>query len=153
MTNHLLRPASLDDAERLTKIAFESKAYWGYSAEFMEACRAELRVSAETLNANPYTVFEVDGKIVGFHVLAPLSETEIELDALFLDPAHIGKGTGRLLMEDAIKKARTTGASKMIIQSDPNAEPFYTAFGATLISQTESGSIPGRFLPTLAIQL
>lgn len=45
------------------------------------------------------------------------------------------------------------GATKLIIQGDPNAERFYLAAGAVLTGTRESGSIPGRYLPTFAINL
>jgi hypothetical protein len=32
----MIRPARHDEASLLTDLAFRSKAYWGYSEEFME---------------------------------------------------------------------------------------------------------------------
>jgi hypothetical protein len=45
------------------------------------------------------------------------------------------------------------GATKLIIQGDPNAERFYIAAGGVRTGTRESASIPGRFLPTFAIDL
>lgn len=79
--------------------------------------------------------------------------TEIELDSLFVEPEHIGKGFGRLLIEHAKSTAAKMGATRLIIQGDPNAERFYLAAGAFVTGTRESGSIPGRYLPTFAIDL
>lgn len=39
------------------------------------------------------------------------------------------------------------------VHADPNAEPFRVAMGAVRIGATPSGSIPGRELPSLRIEL
>jgi GNAT superfamily N-acetyltransferase len=91
--------------------------------------------------------------IVGFYALVRQSRTEYELDALFVEPAFIGKGFGRLLVEHAKSVASTMGGTKLIIQGDPNAERFYLAMGGVLTGRKESGSIPGRFLPTFSVDL
>ena len=43
----VIRAARSDEAGLLSEIAFRSKAYWGYSEEFMVSCREELTVTAE----------------------------------------------------------------------------------------------------------
>jgi hypothetical protein len=40
-----IRQAIFGEGQLLSDLAFRSKAYWGYSSEFMEACQAELTVS------------------------------------------------------------------------------------------------------------
>jgi hypothetical protein len=45
------------------------------------------------------------------------------------------------------------GAKQLIVQSDPYAEHFYVAAGGVVTGTRESASIPGRYLPTLAIEL
>ena len=50
MKSITLQEAVLDDAECLSRIAIRSKAYWGYSAEFMDACIEELRTKYEKDN-------------------------------------------------------------------------------------------------------
>ena len=51
--NVSFRSATAADAAELTDIAFRSKAYWGYSEEFMEACREELTLTRHDLRAMP----------------------------------------------------------------------------------------------------
>jgi len=150
-----IRRAQLDEADELSAIAMESKAYWGYSAEFMEACREELLVPAENLTNErfSYCVAETEGKPIGYYALERLSVGEYELEALFVVPARIGTGIGRLLMEHAKEAVAAAGGSRMIIQGDPNAEGFYLAAGGVWIGYRESRSIPGRHLPLFTIHV
>ncbi len=153
--NAFLRSASPAEAELLSQLAMRSKAHWGYSPEFMESCREELRVTSDRISSPRYyyTVAEILGKIVGFCALERLSADEFELEALFVNPDHIGTGVGRKLMSHAKTLARALGGSSISIGADPNAEQFYRTAGGVLIGKHESQSIPGRFLPTLRIDL
>lgn len=153
--DHLIRPARAGEARLLSELALRSKAHWGYSSEFLEAVRAELSYSEKQLQSEQacFFVLETAGRPAGFYALAHQSGTEIELDSLFVEPEHIGKGFGRTLIEHAKSTAAKMGATTLIIQGDPNAERFYIAAGGVLTGTRESGSIPGRFLPTFAIEL
>jgi len=44
----------------LSNLAFRSKAHWGYSDEFMAACRDELTYSSEKIHAPQLPVFSID---------------------------------------------------------------------------------------------
>ena len=155
VTDYLIREASAVDAQSLSALAFRSKAHWGYSEQFMAACREELSCTAADIESTHlhFVVAEVTGGIVGFYGLEQLSTGEVELDALFVAPERIGRGYGRALIEHAKRRARELGAESMIIQGDPNAERFYLAAGGRRAGERESDSIPGRFLPVFAIDL
>ncbi len=144
-----LRDARAAEAGRLTVLAMRSKAYWGYPADFMEACRAELAVSADEISGGDrrHVVAELDARVVGFYALAASPEMTFELDALFVDPDWIGMGIGRTLIRHALTAVAEAGGCAMMVQGDPNAEPFYRAVGGVPSGTRESGSIPGRFLP------
>jgi GNAT superfamily N-acetyltransferase len=150
-----IRAVLPDDAAALTGLAMRSKAYWGYPPEFMARCRAELTVSpADVLDERlDYRLAEQDAMIVGFYALETLPGDEVELEALFVEPAHIGTGVGRLLMQHALRNAARRRARRLRIQGDPNAADFYEAAGATRIGELESHSIPGRLLPLYEIRL
>ena len=148
-----IRRALHDEAESLGHLAFRSKAYWGYSEDFMEACRAELTLSASYLREHSAFIIECDQTVAGFYTLERLSHTEVELGYLFVEPSMIGKGYGRKLIDHAKEHARSLGYESMIIQSDPNAVRFYRATGGSVIGTKESMSIPGRVIPLLRIAL
>jgi N-acetylglutamate synthase-like GNAT family acetyltransferase len=153
--SHVIRQARVDEAQLLSDLALRSKAHWGYSREFIESCRAELSYGEAQLLSEQMRFFVLENaqRVVGFCALALQSGTEIELEALFVEPAFIGRGFGRLLIEHAKSAAAAMGGTQLIIQGDPNAERFYLAAGGVCTGRRESASIPGRYLPTYAVSL
>ena len=145
----------MNEAAHLSALALSSKAHWGYSPEFLAACRTEMTYSPERLEAPElaFWVAEEGLEVVGFHALEFLSEHLTELEALYVLPSRMGRGIGRALLDHAQEHARSRGARSMLIQSDPHAERFYRAAGAVRIGERVSGSIPGRSLPLLSIDL
>lgn len=148
-----IRRALPDEAGYLSKLAFRSKAYWGYPHQFMQACLEELTMDMPFIENNPVFTMEIEGSVIGFYALEHVSACEAELGYLFVDPAFIGKGYGRRLMVHAKQQARKFGYTQIIIQGDPNAEQFYRAAGGILVGMRESASIPGRELPLFQIGL
>lgn len=146
-----IRKAEPTDTERLSQLALESKAHWGYSSDFMAACVDELRVTVENLVLDKFTyrVYESNTEIIGFYAIERLTDKDAELEALFVKPKAIGTGIGRRLMTHAVQLAKSKGFTSLKIQSDPNAEKFYLASGAVLVGQQKSESIEGRYLPVL----
>jgi GNAT superfamily N-acetyltransferase len=142
------RVAKPEDADKLSDLAFQSKAHWGYSSEFMEACRHELTITPQDCESGLIVLAEENGIIMGFYQLAgkPPKGT---LDDLFIDPAYMGKGLGSTLFNGAVEHARRLGFISLEIHSDPHAEAFYLHMGAKRIGDVPSGSIPGRTLPLL----
>jgi N-acetylglutamate synthase-like GNAT family acetyltransferase len=96
----LIRDAVPDEAALLSDLARRSKEYWGYSDEFMEACRQELTVLPSNIKSSRmhYSVAERQSNLVGFYAIARLSGSEFELDALFVEPIHMGSGVGQALI-------------------------------------------------------
>ena len=150
-----IREAQAHEAELLSQLALESKAYWGYSANFLAACAEELTISPAdmALSGLIYMLCESDTEIIGFYAIERLSRNKAELDALFVKPNHIGKGAGRKLMMHAIDQAKNMGCATLAIQSDPHAEKFYLAMGAVVLCEQESKSVSGRYLPMMSYAL
>ncbi len=148
-----LRAADPSEAELLTALARRSKAYWGYSQEFMSVCEAELTYTPELIGSprHHFLIAETAGICVGFYTLLQLTQDDTELEALFVEPEYIGLGYGRELIEHAKVVAAASGASRLIIQSDPNAAPFYEAAGAVVTgrhlkySRSVSSGVRDRF--------
>ncbi|MDH3492652.1 MAG: GNAT family N-acetyltransferase [Acidobacteriota bacterium] len=151
----IVRKARKSEARELTAIALSSKAFWGYSVDFMESCKDELEVTGADIDSEEfaYNVACLNEGIKGFYAVHKKSGPEAELEALFVEPGSIGTGIGRLLIEHAMQKAIDEGYSRLLIQGDPNSEGFYLAAGGKKVGERESESIPGRFLPLFRISL
>lgn len=147
-----IRPARGEDAEALSDLAYRSKAHWGYDDAFMAACRAELTYSPEQLDAGGFWVLEDGDEVRGFYGLTKISPDAVELEAMFVEPDHIGHGYGRALTDHALQEFRAMDLARLVIQADPNAAPFYEDAGATLIGERPSDSIEGRTLPLYEIE-
>jgi GNAT superfamily N-acetyltransferase len=139
----------------LTTLALRSKAHWGYSDQFITACREELTYTPEQLEA-PQIFGHVclsDELPVAFYVLEKTAVDVAELDALFVEPDYIGKGIGTMLITHAKEQAEKLGIERIVIQGDPNAQPFYAAIGGVPCGTRASGSVPGRQLQLFMIKL
>ena len=150
-----VRAAAHSEAAAISSLAMRSKAHWGYSDEFMQACREELTYSRSQIESEhcEFFVIEAECRIIGFYALKFTGPVDAELDALFVEPEMIGRGIGRTLIEHAKARASRLGIRQIIIQGDPNAESFYEAAGGIRDGRRESGSIPGRLLPLFRIDL
>ncbi len=148
----ILRPGRAEEAADLTAVAFRAKAHWGYDGEFLEACREELTVTGNDFTERRLRVADLHGRVAGFAVL-DTSGPYAEVVDLWVDPPCMGAGVGRALWEDAVAAARRAGQRQLRVEADPHAAGFYAAMGARRIGDVASGSIPGRSLPLLALDL
>ena len=147
-----IRPGRADDAGPVSAVALRSKGHWGYSAEFLEACRAELTYSETDCLSGDLYVAEAGSVVAGFHLLRGAAP-DGELQAIFVDPPWIGHGLGGALITHALDLARSRGITRVLVDSDPGAEPFYLHHGARRVGEVASGSIPGRVLPQLVFDI
>ncbi|MGH0031113.1 MAG: GNAT family N-acetyltransferase [Myxococcota bacterium] len=142
-----IRPARPDEAERLSRLAWRSKAHWRYDEAQMAVFRRELTLTPDALGEVDAYVIDLDGEPAAFYTLRPV-EQGVELEHLFVEPHALRRGLGRRLWEHAVERAREAGHRAIWIQSDPNAEGFYRAVGARKERDVPT-SIPGRTLPLM----
>lgn len=147
-----LRLAHPQEAALLSGLAFASKAHWGYSAEFMEACREDLTLSGEVIAAGLTWVAERQNRILGFSRLEETPRGPYLKD-LFVTPEVIGQGVGKLLWQHAGGHARSLGWSFFLLDSEPHAEGFYRSMGAEKVGEVSSTVFPGRVLPHMRFDL
>ncbi|HKQ54022.1 MAG TPA: GNAT family N-acetyltransferase [Pyrinomonadaceae bacterium] len=147
-----IRAAVAGEVLLLSDLALRSKAHWGYDADFLEACRAELTIPEDYVRHAPLFVLEEDGRVVGFYGLRE-EGGELELLYLFVEPTAIGGGYGKQLWEHAVETAARLGFRRITIESDPYAEAFYLAMGARRVGEISSNVRPGRTLPLLEFAL
>lgn len=135
--NIKIRKAEPREAELLSTLAYESKAFWGYPIDFMEKARKYLCVTEEEIFKEDVYVLEKNRKISGFYHCRFLDE-ESELVWLFIHPSEIGKGLGKKLWSHILELAKIRGVKYFFIHSDPNAEKFYLANGAVSMGTKSS---------------
>jgi len=136
-----LRRARPDEAERLSDIACQSKAHWGYPAEQVERWRgAFLSVTADYIAARSVWA-AVDG--ADFPVAFAALERSVSGDALehlWVLPDFMGMGIGRRLFQKVASESPS-----FIFTSDPHADDFYRRMGARVIGKVASDH-QGRWL-------
>ena len=147
-----IRAPTIDELSDLSDLCFRSKAVWGYDVEFMDACRGELSFEPRDLELTPIAVAEHDGRPIGVAQVKVVDD-EADLLKLFVEPSALRSGTGKALLVWATDVAKKLGATRLIIEADPDAAPFYRRMGAYDVGQAPSGSVPGRMLPKLAMSL
>jgi N-acetylglutamate synthase-like GNAT family acetyltransferase len=147
-----IRRARPGEAATLSALALRSKAFWGYDATFIEACRVPLTISPEAIENSPFYVLDAAGRITGFYGLSgepPRGEVEF----LFVEPESVRYGCGRRLVSHFLALARKLGYEELEVSADPFAEGFYAAMGAVRIGEAPSDAIPNRLIPRLRFSL
>jgi GNAT superfamily N-acetyltransferase len=147
-----MRRARPEESGLLTSLALRSKASNGYDAVFMAACVAELTLPRDRIASGEVWVAGWETEIVGYFELA-VQDGVAEVMALFVEPKAKGTGIGRALWAGLNERARSLGANRIGVGSDPAALGFYERMGCIVVGTEPSGSIPGRVLPRLELPL
>jgi GNAT superfamily N-acetyltransferase len=146
-----LREGRGDDFERLREIAVDAKAHWGYDRALVEDWATRGDFEPESLSTRLLYVAEADGRPIGWAALIPRGDVGW-LEDLWVTPAWIGNGVGRLLFEHVSDRARELGARRLEWEAEPNAQGFYEHMGGTLVRGSEVTEW-GRVLDVLGVEL
>ncbi|MEM9632932.1 MAG: GNAT family N-acetyltransferase, partial [Pseudomonadota bacterium] len=132
-----VRTARLRDKDELTDLCMRSKQSNGYDDAFMQACAEELRVRDSWIEDDDFWVAEAtDGQLVGCIRLSMEQDKAIgELEVCFVDPEWQGQSIGRILFGELFAKAKSSGLTRVGVDSDPEAEPFYARMGFKTIGR------------------
>jgi GNAT superfamily N-acetyltransferase len=125
-----------------------SKAYWGYSNEWMQVFEDDLRVLPEHFGLQFFFKCRTNGETAGYYSLWKPENQRIKMESLFVLPEWMGRGIGARLMAHALVEARKLGCTEMWLEADPYARDFYLRQGFQIFGQKQS-VIPGRFLPLM----
>jgi len=120
------------------------------STRYAEELRAHpdaVAVPAEQFEDGLVRVAERDGEVAGFAVLLPPVDRVCELDAIFVEPSAMGAGVGRVLIEDAVARARDWRAADIQVVANPDATGFYERVGFT-----QGDEVATRFGPGLRMR-
>jgi len=140
--------ANTTDGNVLTALTLESKAHWGYTVDQIENWTDDLTINATYIDKNQVYKLVNDDKLVGFYAFLPESNTKVELNFMFVDSAYIGKGYGKILMNDFLERVKALQYKTVTLIADPNAELFYKRAGFNVLEKLES-LVEGRFLPVM----
>jgi GNAT superfamily N-acetyltransferase len=147
-----LEKANSNDNEVLTAITKKSKAYWGYSDDQIEIWSESLTITPAYIETKSVYKLVIDAITIGYYSFFYKGEHTIKLDNLFILPEYIGKGFGRILMDDFLSLVKRTSVNKIILDSEPNAEMFYAKLGFVKVGEIDT-SIKNRCLPIMELNI
>ena len=148
------RVARPDELGAITDLANRSKRHWGYSDAFMAALDDELTFRQADLDdaRTRVEVLELGGRLIG--AIRMRRRTELAyLEDLWIDPAAIGLGYGRIGFGRACEIGREWGKGVLELEADPNAEAFYLHVGCQRVAMSPVSSVPGRAVPLMRYAL
>lgn len=148
----IIEKANITDNEILTTITKKSKAYWGYSEEQIQKWNENLTISQDYIRENNVFKLVENDLIIGYYSYIFENENTVKLDNLFILPVHIGKGFGKYLFLDFLNRMKEEKIERIILDSEPNAESFYSKMGFVKIGEFET-SIKNRFMPIMEMKL
>ena len=85
-------------------------------------------------NKGWFAVLEKDGEIVGSYGIYKIDESTCELRKMYLLKQYQGMGLGKMMMEDALKKAKGLGYSTMVLETNKRLDKalsLYYKYGFT----------------------
>lgn len=150
----LATPADVAALADLARRAVSAKFEHLYKPEdfraFMEAAHSDGKVAKEIADPGMrVAVIEEDGALIAFCKLvlqstlsAGYSEAQrpLELKQLYTDPARIGGGLGKRLMDWAVEQAEALGADEIqltVYSENVEAQRFYHRYGFAKIADIE----------------
>ena len=144
--------AEITDHKIVTEITKKSKAYWGFSEDILKEWDLLLTVSKDYIEKNEVIKLVQGQQIIGYYSYFHADERTIKLDNIFILPEFIGKGFGKILMNDFLKNVKKMRFDKITLDAEPNTENFYKTFGFETVGLLES-SIKERYLPIMELKI
>lgn len=144
----LIRDARAAEQRSLTELQRRASLHWEAYREQLLAHPDAIDLPVEQIEGGLVRVAELGADVVGFAVLLRPRGGACELDGLFVEPAHMGAGVGRALIEDARRIARERGAARIEVVANPEAAGFYERLGFA-----GAEPAPTRFGPALRMRL
>ncbi|MHC4509196.1 MAG: GNAT family N-acetyltransferase [Planctomycetota bacterium] len=114
-----LRPAKNADCEHITDLVYGVLREYGLKPD-PASTDADIQdiESSYFRRGGTFAVLEgQDGAIIGAYGLYPLEKRTCELRKMYLHKAYRGKGLGKLLLDDALSKAKQLGFERMVLET------------------------------------
>lgn len=148
----IIIPAIPQDSKVISSLCYASKSFWGYNKDELEAWRDQLTLTPSYISKNSVFKLIVDDELIAFYAYYKTDKVSVMLDYFFILPDYIGKGFGKVLMDEFLVRVMSEKTHRIVLHADPHAESFYKKYGFISIGK-ESTSIDGRFLPIMELQL
>ena len=117
-----IEKANRTDANKITDLTIRSKDFWNYGAEQIAQWKDDLTITSEYIDKNEVFKLSIEKEIIGFYAFNSENKSTVKLNFLFLEPNFIGKGYGKILLNDFLKRMNETDYEKVTLDADPNAE-------------------------------
>ncbi len=114
-----LRPANNKDCEKVTNLVYEVLKEYNLKPD-PAATDADIRDIEQSYfrRGGTFCVLEEeDGSVIGAYGLYPVDKATCELRKMYLHSSYRGRGLGKLLLEDALSKAKQAGFKKMTLET------------------------------------
>ena len=147
-----LEKATRVDAGQLTELTLRSKAYWGYSAEQIKVWEPELTITEDYISSNHVFKLTEQRQLIGYYSFFAMGDSVVKLDNLFVEAVLIGKGYGKALLTDFVRRVKGAGIEKVLLEADPQAAGFYRKHGFIVVGELES-TVQDRYLPVMELKL
>lgn len=159
-----IRPAESGDAARIAEIYahYVTNTVATYDTEPPAVEEWERRLRAAHDGGWPVLVGREDGRVVGYALMSqwlpkPGYRYTAE-DSIYLDPASVGAGRGRALLQSLLERARAAGIRQVIAliadTGSPASRSLHQALGFRLIGRlTRVGFKHGRWIDVDLLQL
>ncbi|MCX7861172.1 MAG: GNAT family N-acetyltransferase [Chloroflexus sp.] len=126
--------AQPDDAAALKQIAIAAKRHWGYPDHLIAAWATTPIITPAAIEHDLVYVAQTAATPIGWYRLLIGQEPAV-LEDLWVIPAWIGHGVGRLLFTHAVATCRERGLAQIELEADPNALGFYLRMGGVVIGE------------------
>jgi GNAT superfamily N-acetyltransferase len=123
------RPGVPDDRPELVALQWRASLGNPSDREILLAHPDAIDIPVEQLSAGQCVIAVMNATDVGFAIVLRREDGGAELDGLFVDPAYWKLGIGRALGGEAVKLARTMGATALSVVANPEALDFYRGIG------------------------
>jgi GNAT superfamily N-acetyltransferase len=124
-----IRPGVVAERRALEDLQFRASVHATRYADVLRAHPDAIEIPPRQLEDGLVRVAEEGDRVVGFAVLLAPVDGGCELDAIFVEPDRMGEGIGRLLIDDAVTRARAWAASRIEVVANPDAVDFYERLG------------------------
>jgi putative acetyltransferase len=114
-----LRPANNKDRRKVTEMVFGVLKEYNLKPDpaATDADIKDIEQSYFERGGTFYVLEEKDGSIIGAYGLYPIDKATCELRKMYLHRSYRGRGLGKLLLEEALSKARQLGFERITLET------------------------------------